>query len=173
MKQIALRPHDVPVALQLALEPDTSFPILSRTVGLSVGEVHNAVGRLNKARLLMPGARRVVLPSLLEFAVHGVPYAFPAEPGPETMGVPTAHSAPPLAEHYPTDEHYVWPAVDGTLRGHSVTPLLPSAPHLPSSNPLLYRLLALLDAVRLGRARERKEAANLLENAIRPREIWR
>jgi hypothetical protein len=59
----------------------------------------------------------------------------------------------------------------GQRARQSVVPLLPSAPRLPSTNPRLYRMLALVDALRLGRARERKEAAALLERALRTGEV--
>jgi hypothetical protein len=170
-KPITLRPHDVAVALQLALEPEPRYAALARAVGIRLGEAHNSVGRLRQARLLVPGARRAMVPSLPEFVRHGVPYAFPAEAGGESMGVPPALSAPPLAERFTSGDRYVWPSLDGTERGQSVVPLYPAAPALRDANPRLYRLLALVDALRLGRARERTEAGTLLERALRSGEV--
>ena len=52
MRQVSLRPHDVAVALELALRPGESFTPLAEAVGLSLSEAHAAVGRLTHASLL-------------------------------------------------------------------------------------------------------------------------
>ena len=62
----------------------------------------------------------------------------------------------------------LWPSLAGTLRGASVTPLSAAAPATAVDNPALYELLALVDAVRLGRARERTRARQLLRGRIMP-----
>jgi len=54
----------------------------------------------------------------------------------------------------------------GSLRGASVVPLYAAAPATAVRNPALYELLALVDAVRLGRARERTRAKQLLRERI-------
>lgn len=166
-KQETLRPQDVAVALQLVLTPEAAYLELSSSVGLSTGEVHNAVGRLRRARLLFAEGRSVIIPSLQDFISYGVPYAFPAELGAETRGVPTAYSAPPLSDSFGAADPVIWPSVEGTVRGQSLVPLLPSAPTLARSNPVLHRLLALVDALRIGRARERNQAKAFLDQALR------
>lgn len=165
MRQIALRPADVAVALELALRPEEGFVPLATAVGVSVGEAHNAVRRLHQARLLRPGKRHVVAPALADFLVHGVPYAFPGELGSLVGGVPTAHSGPPLASVFRGDP-IVWPSVDATMRGESLAPLYPAAPRLAGRVPDLYELLTLVDALRVGRARERKRAAEILRERL-------
>ena len=85
-----LRPHDVAVALQLALSPGMHYRALAQAVGLSQGETHNAVQRLIASRLIRGEDRAANTGALLEFLSGGVPYVFPAEPGPETRGVPTS-----------------------------------------------------------------------------------
>lgn len=166
MKTLVLRPHDVAVALQLALAPGMSFPDLSSHTGLSLGECHNAVKRLEKARLVSPSRRGAVVPSLYEFIVSGVPYAFPGELGPDIMGVPTAHSAPPLAEHFHTSDVIVWPSIRGLERGLSLVPLAPRAADFVETNLPLYSMLTLIDALRVGRARERNLARMLLKQRL-------
>jgi hypothetical protein len=166
MKQLALKPADVAVALRLATKPGEGFVPLATAVGVSLGEAHNAVGRLRRARLLSPSARSVLRSALLEFLAHGVPYAFPPELGAETRGVPTAHSAPPLAEEFRSGDSLVWPSAEWRLRGQALTPLYRGAPSLPARAPDLYELLALVDAVRVGRARERTRALAILRNRL-------
>lgn len=162
----SLRPHDVAVALQLALTPGMPYRALADAVGLSQGETHNVVKRLAAARLVRPDTRAVHLGALLEFLLGGVPYAFPAELGAETRGVPTAHAAPPLAAEFPNAESVVWPAVHGDRRGAAVEPLYAAAPATVRSNPPLYELLTLVDALRVGRARERQRAKALLHDRL-------
>lgn len=164
----SIRPHDVAVALQLALEPGMTYPALSRTLGLSVGETHNAVRRLIAARLVRRAERAVNPGALFEFLTGGVPYAFAAEPGPATRGVPTAHSAPPLAREFDPADAVVWPSADGTARGASLKPLWPGAPALSTTQPKLYRLLAAVDALRIGRARERQRVRKYLSEVLGP-----
>jgi hypothetical protein len=164
---IALRPHDVGVGLQIALAPDPGFRELAAAVGLSLGEAHNSVKRLEIARLLMTHRRAVNATPLLEFLVHGVPYAFPAELGPETQGVPTAHSSPALREMISSYAVVVWPSAEGEARGSALAPLCKQAASMPRHNPPLYRWLTLVDALRVGRSRERDVARDLLEREVR------
>jgi len=162
----SLRPHDVAVVLQLALTPRSSYRALAHAVGLSQGEVHNAVKRLAFARLIRQDTRAVHRGALLEFLAGGVPYAFPAAPGPETRGVPTAHAGPSLAGDFPDAAPVVWPAVDGQHRGAAVEPLYAGAPGTFRHNPELYDLLTLVDALRIGRSRDRLRARSLLQNRL-------
>lgn len=161
--QISLRPHDICVALQLVLTPSFSYRELAQDVGLSLGEAHNSVKRLEQARLFMAEPGKVNVPALLDLLVHGVPYVFPGQLGPDTQGVPTAHSGPALVEHLSGVDVIVWPSVDGEIRGHALVPLCASAPDLVQRNVSLYRWLTLVDALRVGRARDRNLAREILK----------
>lgn len=161
-----LKPHDVAVALQLAMTPDAPYRSIAAQVGLSQGETHNAVKRLAKARLVRPDTRVAHLGRLLEFLVGGVPYAFPAEIGAEARGVATAHAAPLLANEFPDADPVVWPDLDGRQRGAAIEPLYAAAPATARNNPELYHLLTLVDALRMGQARERARAKALLHERL-------
>ena len=161
-----LKPQDIAVALQVLLTPEATYAALASATRLSQGEVHNAVRRLRGARLVLADAQQVNRAGLLEFLGSGVPYAFPAETGAEARGVPTAHSAGLLREEFVTTDVIVWPSLAGNVRGASVAPLYAAAPATASHNPALYELLALVDAVRVGRARERTRAKQLLRERI-------
>ncbi len=50
------------------------------------------------------------------------------------------------------------PYSKGTVRGHSILPLYPSVPEAALKDKQLYELLALTDALRVGRAREKELA---------------
>ena len=162
-----LRPHDVCVLLQLALKPGLTFRELASSVGLSLGEAHNSRKRLEAAGLLQEGNAPVNVSGTLEFLSSGVPYVFPGQLGSETRGVPTAFSAPPLSEQIQSEESVVWPGAHGTVRGSSLEPLCPGAPETRESNPDLYRLLTLVDGIRIGRAREKRLALEQLESDLR------
>lgn len=157
----SLKPHDVCVALQLAITPRFTFRDIAEAVGLSVGESHNSVGRLEGARLFQPHLDSVNIQGLLEFLVSGVPYAFPGVLGPETRGVPTAHFGPAF-ESIAAVDPVVWPSVKGRARGLSLPPLCKAAPDFMERNEVLYRMLTIVDALRIGRARDRAIARDLL-----------
>jgi hypothetical protein len=174
MKQSSLRPHDVAVALQIAISPQAPYAGLAADVGISASEAHESVRRLRLAKLIGAQAfRRVRKRSLEEFLVIGVQYAFPAELGMVTRGVPTAHSGPKLNSHFASssegsavEDVLVWPHEDGGVRGVSVTPLYAGAPRTAKNNPALYELLTLVDALRIGQARERRLAKAMLTHAL-------
>ena len=161
--------QDVVVALLLALEHGTNrtYAELGQTLGMSASEVHAAVRRLREARLIDPETRAVRVEALRNFLVHGVPYAFPASPKEITRGMPTAWAAPTMADRIRSSDHLppVWPDPNGKVQGSAVEPLYPSVPGAARRHPMLYELLALVDALRIGRARERDLAEK--EIAIR------
>jgi hypothetical protein len=112
---------------------------------------------------------RVNRRNLVEFVVHGVRYAFPAERSVETRGIPTAHAHPLLrAQFAETDElPPVWPSAHGKTRGLGFEPLYAGAPAAAAQDDELYAMLAFIDAIRGGRARERAIAAELFESTLR------
>lgn len=165
-RPLYLRPHDVVVLLQLVLSPEVSFAELARQTGVSVGEAHNAVKRLEKTPLLSRKGERPAVSRLLDFLLHGVPNVFPGQLGPEARGVPTAHSGSDLREKMVFEGEVVWPSVHGNIRGESLVPLVGEAPELAEDNPELYRLLTLIDALRVGKVRERELAASMLRERL-------
>ena len=110
------------------------------------------------------------LSALEEFLLHGVKYVFPAERGELTRGVPTSYAAQPLRRIIaPGDEPPpVWPYAAGPERGTAFEPLYKMAPKVALRDPVLYEYLALVDALRDGRARERKFAEEMIVARLRP-----
>lgn len=137
---------------------------LAEDLGISQSEVSKSISRSKYAGLLDPSGKMVLKMALMEFLRYGLRYAFPQKPGPVVRGVPTSHSAPPLNEQIQSAEHYVWPYYKGTVRGHSIMPLYASAPEAALKDEKLYELLALVDALRVGRAREKEIAVAELRN---------
>jgi hypothetical protein len=170
---MALKPQDLLVVLKLWAGRGRSwnYQLLAHELGMSVAEAHNAVRRARESGLLPPGdlsAPPSPIP-IKEFVIHGARYAFPVKLGQVTRGVPTAFAASPLKEELQagTDLPPVWPHKNGTVRGTSVEPLYKSATEAALSDPSLYELLALLDALRMGRARERQLAAHFIEERLK------
>lgn len=163
---VAMKPQDVCLALQLSLTPDVGFRQIAESLAMSVGEAHNSAQRLRDSQIVLVSRLGVNPSALVEFLVHGVSYVFPGVLGPKVRGVPTAHSGPPLAEHFSPADPIVWPYASGSVRGALLLPLCPSAPKISEANPELYCLLTLVDALRVGHAREKKVARDLLESSI-------
>jgi len=173
MSAKALKPQDLVVLLKLLVggEKAPAIAQLAGELGMSASEIHAAFGRAVDAGLARREGKSGIHPvrkALLEFLAHGVRYAFPAKPGTLTRGVPTAWAAEPLAEHFTEsgDPPYVWADPGGSARGLEIKPLYPSVPRAAERDPALYQLLALVDAVRVGRARERKRATTELAARI-------
>lgn len=96
-------------------------------------------------------------------------YAFPARRGEATRGRPTAYAAPPLNARIAAGDDLppVWPDPSGEVRGVTFEPLHKAASKAADKDPVLYELLALLDALRDGRARERALAERELSARLR------
>jgi len=166
--------QDVVVALKLCTgNTGASYAALGRDLGMSASEVHAAVRRLAKARLVMPGSKQIRGEPLAEFLIHGVPYAFPATQKKEqTCGMLTAWAAPVMGRRFIVGSGDpagpVWPDPKGDVQGTYVSPLYPSVPHAARVDKKLYDLLALVDALRIGRARERQFARQEIRNRLCP-----
>jgi hypothetical protein len=168
-----LKPQDVVILLKLvAIGRELwTFQRLAVELSISQSEVHAGVRRAVAAHLMSDATTasgRPVREALLEFLVHGVKYAFPPERGALTRGVPTGYAAPPLNKLIvgSSDPPPVWPYAEGSVRGLAFAPLYPSVPAAAVKDARLYELLALVDAIRDGRARERTLAAKELQSRL-------
>jgi len=163
------KPQDIVVALKLTLDADqSSYAGMGKALGMSASEVHAAIRRLVEARLVDPETKKVRLVAFRNFLVHGLPYAFPATPKEITRGMPTAWASPAMAGKISSSEQLppIWPDPEGRVQGASVQPLYPSVPGAARRDPRLYDLLALVDALRIGRARERDFAEKELDQML-------
>jgi DNA-binding Lrp family transcriptional regulator len=141
---------------------------LASDLGLSPSQVHASLKRLGRSRLIEAQTCRPVLRAVEEFLIHGVKYAFPAQRGEATRGMATAHAAPPLnVQIIEGDLPPVWPDAEGEVRGVTLEPLHKAAPKAARKDPALYELLALIDAMRDGRVRERQLAEKELGARLR------
>lgn len=163
-----LKPQDVVLALKLVARAGAPWtqPGLAKSLHISASEVNHGLQRLAVSHLYNVEERRVVRANLKEFLVHGLRYAFPARLGRLGEGMVTAYSAKPLADKLRVgpDDNVVWRArgAGHRVRGHAIEPLYPTAPSAAAEDPALHELLALADALRVGRARERALATEEL-----------
>jgi len=172
MIQQSLKPQDVLVLAKLitgqARRP--TMAQLASELGLSSSQIHASLKRLEKSRLIAAPADggRPLVHAVEQFLIYGLKYVFPAQRGEITRGIPTAHAAPPLNRHFaPADLPPVWPDPDGEVRGTSLDPFHKMVPVAIRKDPALYELLALIEALRDGRARERQLAERELTTRLR------
>jgi hypothetical protein len=168
-----LKPQDLLVLLKRAANPDRAwtYATLGEALELSASQVHRSVQRVIDAGMAISRGRGdwdVVPEALVEFAVHGVKYAFPARLGAVRRGIPTSFGASPLSAQISAapGEAPVWPHPRGQLRGPALPPLHRGAPEAALADPALYEFLALLDALRVGRSRERSLAQKILSERL-------
>jgi len=182
-----LRSQDVVVALKLALHGGRgwTYADLGQELDLSASQIFLSVNRCRDARLLdaalapppslLRGRKDSVLSwssinrkNLVEFLIHGVKYAFPACHGGMTRGIATSFAAPPLNKDIVSspDPPPVWPYAEGKTRGIELSPLYRNVPRAAMRDAKLYESLALVDAIRDGRAREREIAIRELSSRI-------
>jgi hypothetical protein len=162
-----LKPLDVLVLLKLVVYGNTGWTYhrLAHDLGISPSQLHTSVKRCVASRLLEASeSPRPLRSQIKEFMIHGVKYCFPADYGGLTRGIPTAYAAPPLNQLIASsnDPPPVWPYAMGKVRGMMLSPIHKAAPEAASQDEKLYLLLALLDALRTGRAREREIATREL-----------
>jgi hypothetical protein len=165
-----LKGEDVIVLLKLTERSDWTVRSLESEIAIPRSVIHRSLVRLSEAGLFDAKRRRIKASQAEEFLVHAVKYVFPAVLGGETRGIPTAWAAAPLASELapPSDLPPVWPDALGHERGIALQPLHDAAAEIARRDPALGERLALVDALRLGDARVRGLAANLLRARLAP-----
>lgn len=155
--------------------PDDAFSVraLGEATGISKSEVSAALRRCIFAGLARvdheTGRPSANTYGLSEFLLHGIKYVFPVKPGRVVRGVPTAHSAPVWNGKLLSggNQVFVWEDAEGEAVGEQIEPLFKGVPYAARRDPVLYGLLALVDSVRVGRAREAELAKQWLKDYLR------
>jgi hypothetical protein len=160
-----LKGEDIVVLLRL-MAGSSAWTVRSLEAEIAIPRsvIQRSLVRLEHTRLLENGRRRVNAGRAEELLIHAVKYMFPPVRGGETRGVPTAWAAPPLRDKLADSSELppVWPDSMGSVRGIALEPLHDSAPEISRRDPVLTELLTLTDGVRLGDARVRGIAEELL-----------
>ena len=167
-----LKPQDILFLLKLLAlgKKYWSFNKLAVELGMSPSEVHAAAKRALAAKLALKEGENIWpnVRALEDFLFHGIQYVFVPERGGLDRGMPTAYAAAPMDSWFVNDKEPppVWPDPEGEVRGESFSPLYKSVPIAAKNDPELYQLLALVDAIRGGRARERDIAKKELKKRL-------
>jgi len=160
-----MKPQDIIVALVLTEPPARrAYAQIAEAAAISVSEAHAAVSRLAAAGLV-DLRRRTRGGRLLAFLVDASRIVFPPTFGAEAQGIPTGADTfddPGL----PGDRRWVWPTRDGTARGMSLQPLYRTAPDVARASERMHQLLAAVDMLRAGSAREIEWAARYLQRQL-------
>ena len=141
-----------------------TYQSLSDELSLSKSTLHRSIGNLRASKLVLN--RQVYAPKFLNFLIHGVPILFPAVTGPSVIGTPTTLTArffPPEYRLLANVQH-VWPNPYGQSSGLSISPLHPSAIRLTEFDLHAHRVLAAVDSLRVGGAREQEAATRYLSS---------
>jgi len=167
-RKYSMHSQDILILLKIIAIGDKEWyhHTLADEIGLSQSEVSQSLNRSLFAGLIDAKRKNVMKLALCEFLKHGIKYVFPEQPGAIVRGMPTSHSASPLNKHFTDSEAYVWPTANGKIRGQAITPLYPSAVFAAEKDQKLYELLTLVDALRVGKAREKEMASNEIEKIM-------
>ena len=187
---LALKPFDIAVALKIGLNeqaarapgpddgrpPTNSVGDLAASLLKAKGDVSRAISRLVHVGLI--GERRACGHDILAanrkyYSVHrnalsellrfGVRYIFAPERAGLGRGVPTGWNCPLIeSEMNPPEVPLVWAMPGGEARGEIIEPLYAKCPQAALGDSGLYKLLSLVEVIRIGRPRELKHAKDLI-----------
>ena len=163
-----MRPQDIVILLKLVSigEKAWQYRDLSADLYIPISEVSDSLRRSEKAGLFNSEIRHVHRQSLMEFIQYGLRYVFPTGPEAMVTGIATAHSHPFYQKFFKADMQYAWPDEQGNIRGLAIEPLHSNVPKAAKKDELLYKLLASIDILRVGRVRELNRATNELKKEI-------
>ena len=167
-KHHGMRPQDIVILLKIISldKNDWLNKDLAQSLFISGSEVSESLYRSELAGLIDYDRKSVNRQGLFEFLEHGIHYVFPQHPGAMVTGVPTAHGYPFMQQFIEADLIYVWPDFMGESRGLSIEPLYPNQVKAIREDELLYKLLAMIDVIRVGKVRELNIAIKELRKII-------
>jgi hypothetical protein len=163
-----MRPQDIVVLLKLLTIKDLNWQYrdLSASLFISISEISDSLNRSHTAGLVDESRKKVHRQSLMEFIQYGLQYVFPQVTGSMVTGIPTAHSHPFYSVQFSSDLPYVWPDENGETRGLAIEALHKGVTKAVKKDEELYKLLASIDIIRVGKTREKKVAIEELKKAI-------
>lgn len=169
-KHHGTRPQDIVVLIKILTMDDGDWQLkdLANALFISNSEISESLERSAYAGLIDFLKRNVHRGNLLDFLFYGLKYVFPAQPGILARGFPAAHSHPFLQSFISSDQAYVWPSPSGSILGQAITPFYANQVKAAQQDDELYRLLALLDVIRVGKLREKNLAQRALKEIFSP-----
>ncbi len=167
-KHSGMRPHDIAVLLKIASKGQQQWYMkdLANELGISASEISESINRSIIAGLISSDKETLKKLALLEFLKSGLRYVYPQQPGAMARGIATAYSADPLKNEIMSEEVIVWPFGKGNHRGQAIEPLHSKTPEACLRDSKYYELMALTDAIRIGKAREQNIAFEMIKERI-------
>jgi len=167
-KHSGMRPHDVVILLKIASKGQQSWFMkdLAFELEISASELSESINRSVIAGLISSDKKSLNKLAVLDFLISGLRYVYPQQPGAMVRGIGTAHSAPPLNSQIVSEDIFVWPFSEGNIRGQAIEPLHPNLPSACLKDSKFYELVALTDAIRVGKVREQKMAIEMIKERI-------
>lgn len=173
-----LKNQDLLVLLKLAVWGDHPWrqEDLAHEVGLTQSQIHMSLRRAAECGLYDPESKHANGRGLFEILVHSIRFLMPGSLGGKARGMPTAwgHRGAFRSLIAGLSDPPVW-AIKGSGRsshddveGLAVLPLHEKAPGAAMRDPKLYEVLAAVDALRVGRARDMELARELLRQRLAP-----
>ena len=173
MPHHTLKPQDVLVACRLVLPggAEMTQKQLAAALCLSPSTVFAALQNLRRARLVAGQSTTATAARarFFDFLVHGVPVVFLPVKTEVVRGIATGIYSPAFRNRFAGDHDVltVWPYPRGRDTGEGLVPLYPSVPLACSRDPALYQLVAAIDVLRVGRAREKEAARCYVEQVVK------
>lgn len=167
-KHNGMRPQDIAILLKIIAIKNSDWQLtsLAKSMSISLSEVSESLNRSMIGGLIDFKKEKIKRQNLLEFLEHGVKYVFPSEPGTMVKGIPTAHSHPFMKQHFQSDLNYVWPDPSGKVMGLLIEPFYSKQIDAVKIDSQFYKLMSLIDVLRVGRVREQKVAFHELQKII-------
>lgn len=167
-KHNGMRPQDVAILLKIIALGNQPWQLLglSNSLKISISEISESLNRSSLANLIDSRKKNINRQNLMEFLEHGVRYVFPQRPGAMIKGIPTAHSHPFMKNSFISEINYAWPHVKGKVMGLMIEPFYPKQVETVLEDEVYYKLLALVDVIRVGKVREIKIAISELRKII-------
>mgnify|MGYP006447555981 CR=1 FL=1 len=167
-KHSGMRPHDIAILLKIASKGKANWMMkdIAHELKISPGEISESLNRSVIGGLISSDKKTLKKLALLDFLKSGLRYVYPQHPGSMQRGVETAISAPPLNHEFINEEKFVWPYGNGNTRGQAIEPLHPNTPEACLNDKKYYELMALTDAIRTGKAREKNMAFEMLKERV-------
>jgi len=167
-KHNGMRPHDIAVLLKISCKGQEKWYMkdLAKELLISPSEISESINRSIIGGLISSDKKTLRKLALLDFLKSGLRYVYPQRPGAMVRGIGTAISISPLNEEIVSVDRFVWPFSKGNIRGQAIEPLHPKTPEACLKDKKYYELMALTDAIRIGKVREQTIAFDMLKKRI-------
>ena len=163
-----MRPQDIAILLKIISlgNQDWNLIKLSSLLKISLSEISESLNRSQLGGLIDSSKKHVNRNNLIEFLEHGIRCVFPVIPGTLVRGIPTAHSHHEIKKFIISENNFVWPDNNGEVMGLMIEPLYQKIIEPVKDDALFYIMVAMVDAIRFGKQREKKIVIQELKKHI-------